>query len=61
VLFAISINKQIAFVMICLPLVYKVLRQVLRGAKGEELIAVLGRTARVQLITAVLISLALLI
>jgi 1,4-dihydroxy-2-naphthoate octaprenyltransferase len=42
-------------------LVYKVLRQVLRGAKGEELIAVLGRTARVQLITAVLISLALLI
>jgi hypothetical protein len=35
--------------------------QVLRGAKGEELIAVLGKTARVQLITAVLISLALLI
>jgi len=60
-LLAISINRQIAFVMICLPLVYQVLRQVLRGAKGEELIAVLGRTARVQLITAVLISLALLI
>jgi 1,4-dihydroxy-2-naphthoate octaprenyltransferase len=60
-LLAISINRQIAFVVICLPLVYQVLRQVLRGAKGEELIAVLGRTARVQLITAVLISLALLI
>ena len=58
-LLAISINKQIALVMICLPLVYKVLVQVLRGAKGEELIDVLGKTARVQLITAVLISLAL--
>ena len=58
-LLAVSINKQIALVMICLPLVYKVLVQVLRGAKGEELIEVLGKTARVQLITAVLISLAL--
>jgi 1,4-dihydroxy-2-naphthoate octaprenyltransferase len=45
--------------MICLPLVYKVLLQVLRGAKGEELIEVLGKTARIQLITSVLISLAL--
>ena len=61
VLLAISINKQIALALICLPLVYKVLMQVLRGAKGEELIAVLGKTARVQLITAILISLALLI
>ena len=61
VLLAISINRQIILVIICLPLVYKVLMQVLRGAKGEELIAVLGKTARVQLITAVLISLALLI
>jgi 1,4-dihydroxy-2-naphthoate octaprenyltransferase len=61
VLLAISVNRQVALVMICLPLVYKVLMQVLRGAKGEELIAVLGKTARVQLITAVLISLALLI
>ncbi len=58
-LLAISINKQIALVMICLPLVYKVLLQVLRGAKGEELIEVLGKTARIQLITSVLISLAL--
>jgi 1,4-dihydroxy-2-naphthoate octaprenyltransferase len=47
--------------MICLPLAYKVLMQVLRGAKEEELISVLGKTARVQLITAVLISLALVI
>ena len=61
VLLALSINRQVALVMICLPLVYKVLMQVLRGAKEEELIAVLGKTARVQLITAVLISLALLI
>ena len=58
-LLAISINKRIALVMICLPLVYKVLLQVLRGAKGEELIEVLGKTARIQLITSVLISLAL--
>jgi hypothetical protein len=35
--------------------------QVLRGAKAEELIAVLGKTARVQLMIAVLVSLALLI
>ena len=47
--------------MICLPLAYNVLMQVLRGAKEEELISVLGKTARVQLITAVLISLALVI
>ena len=60
-LLAISIDIQIALVMVCLPLVYQVLRQVLRGAKEAELIAVLGRTAKVQLITAVLISLALLI
>jgi len=58
-LLAVSINKQIALVTICLPLVYKVLLQVLRGAKGEELIEVLGKTARIQLITSVLISLAL--
>jgi 1,4-dihydroxy-2-naphthoate octaprenyltransferase len=61
VLLAISIDLQIAIAMICLPLAYKVLIQVLRGAKGEELIFVLGKTARVQLITAVLISLALVI
>jgi 1,4-dihydroxy-2-naphthoate octaprenyltransferase len=58
---AVSIDKQIALTIICLPLVYNVLMQVLRGAKGEELIVVLGKTARVQLITAVLISLALLV
>ena len=61
VLLAIGINKKISLALICLPLAYKVLMQVLRGAKGEELIAVLGKTARVQLITAVLISVALLI
>jgi len=61
VLLAISIDLQIVIAMICLPLAYKVLMQVLRGAKGEELISVLGKTARVQLITAVLISLALVI
>lgn len=61
VLLAVSIDKQIALTLICIPLVYKVLMQVLRGAKGEELIEVLGKTSRVQLITAVLISLAFLI
>jgi 1,4-dihydroxy-2-naphthoate octaprenyltransferase len=61
VVLAVSIDKQIALTLICLPLVYNVLMQVLRGAKGEELIVVLGKTARVQLITAVLISLALLV
>lgn len=61
VVLALSIDIQIALAFICLPLVYQVLMQVLRGAKGEELIEVLGKTARVQLIIAVLISLALLI
>ena len=61
VLLAVSIDKQIALTLICLPLVYNVLMQVLRGAKAEELIAVLGKTARVQLMIAVLVSLALLI
>lgn len=61
VVLAVSVDKQIALTLICLPLVYNVLMQVLRGAKGEELIVVLGKTARVQLITAVLISLALLV
>ncbi len=61
VLLAIGINKQIALALICLPLVYKVLMQVLRGAKGEELIAVLGKTAKIQLLTAAIISIALLV
>ena len=61
VVLAVSIDKQIALTLICLPLVYNVLMQVLRGAKAEELIAVLGKTARVQLMIAVLVSLALLI
>jgi len=61
VLLAIGINKQIALALICLPLAYKVLMQVLRGAKGEELIAVLGKTAKIQLLTAAIISIALLV
>jgi 1,4-dihydroxy-2-naphthoate octaprenyltransferase len=61
VVLAVSIDKQIALTLICLPLVYNVLMQVLRGAKAEELIAVLGKTTRVQLMIAVLVSLALLI
>ena len=61
VLLAISINKQIVLALICLPLVYKVLMQVLRGAQGEELIAVLGKTAKIQLLTAAIISIALLV
>ena len=61
VLLAIGRNKQIALALICLPLVYKVLMQVLRGAKGEELIAVLGKTAKIQLLTAAIISIALLV
>jgi hypothetical protein len=35
--------------------------QVLRGAQGEELIAVLGKTAKIQLLTAAIISIALLV
>ena len=61
VLLAIGINKKIALALICLPLVYKVLMQVLRGAKGEELIAVLVKTAKIQLLTAAIISIALLV
>ena len=61
VLLAIGINKKIALALICLPLVYKVLMQVLRGAKGEELIAVLGKTAKIQLLTAAIISITLLV
>jgi len=61
VLLAIGINKQIALALICLPLVYRVLMQVLRGAQGEELIAVLGKTAKIQLLTAAIISIALLV
>ena len=61
VLLAIGINKKIALALICLPLVYKVLMQVLRGAKGEELIAVLEKTAKIQLLTAAIISIALLV
>ena len=60
-LLAIGINKQIALALICLPLVYRVLMQVLRGAQGEELIAVLGKTAKIQLLTAAIISIALLV
>ena len=53
---------QLAFIcVLCLPLTYLISREVLAGATGKELISVLTRTAKLQLLMAVLLTTALII
>jgi len=57
-----STISQLALISaLCLPLTYLISNQVLTGANGRELISVLTRTAKLQLLMAVLLTTALII
>ena len=57
-----SAISQLALISaLCLPLTYLISNQVLTGANGRELISVLTRTAKLQLLMAVLLATALII
>jgi len=57
-----SAIAQLAFItLLCLPLTYLISKQVLAGAVGQELIALLSHTAKLQLLMAVLLTTALVI
>lgn len=57
-----SAITQLAFISaLCLPLTFLISKEVLAGAAGKELISVLTKTAKLQLLMAVLITTALII
>ena len=56
---AASISLLALITLICAPITYRVVRQVLNGAVGAELIEVLSKTAKLQLVMASLLAAAL--
>ena len=56
---AASISSLALISLICSPITYSVVRQVLNGAVGAELIEVLSKTAKLQLLMASLLAAAL--
>ena len=56
---AASISSLALITLICSPITYRVVRQVLNGAVGAELIEVLSKTAKLQLLMASLLAAAL--
>ena len=56
---AASISSLALITLICTPMTYRVVRQVLNGAVGAELIEVLSKTAKLQLLMASLLAAAL--
>jgi 1,4-dihydroxy-2-naphthoate octaprenyltransferase len=56
---AASISSLALITLICAPIIYRVVRQVLNGAVGAELIEVLSKTAKLQLLMASLLAAAL--
>ena len=56
---AASISSLALITLICAPVTYRVVRQVLNGAVGAELIEVLSKTAKLQLVMASLLAAAL--
>ena len=56
---AVSISSLALITLICTPITYSVVRQVLNGAVGAELIDVLSKTAKLQLLMAILLATAL--
>ena len=56
---AASISSLALITLICAPMTYRVVRQVLNGAVGAELIEVLSKTAKLQLLMASLLAAAL--
>jgi 1,4-dihydroxy-2-naphthoate octaprenyltransferase len=53
------VNIRMLFTLICIPIMINAIKKVSLGAKGIELIPILGRTARLQLLLAVITAAAL--
>ena len=58
-LVAAGINPLALITLICAPITYRVIKQVLDGAVGSDLIEVLSKTAKLQLLMAILLAAAL--
>jgi 1,4-dihydroxy-2-naphthoate polyprenyltransferase len=58
-LVAAGINPLALITLICAPITYRVAKQVLNGAVGSDLIEVLSKTAKLQLLMAILLAAAL--
>ena len=56
---AASISRLALITLICVPITYRVVKQVLNGAVGADLIEVLSKTAKLQLLMAILLAAAL--
>ena len=56
---AASISALALITLICAPITYRVVKQVLNGAVGTDLIEVLSKTAKLQLLMAILLAAAL--
>ena len=56
---AAGINTLALITLICAPITYRVVKQVLNGAVGSDLIEVLSKTAKLQLLMAILLAAAL--
>ena len=56
---AASISRLALITLICAPITYRVAKQVLDGAGGVDLIEVLAKTAKLQLLMAILLAAAL--
>jgi len=56
-----AINYKLLLTLIWIPLTYSALMQVLKGADSKELISVLGKTSKLQLLLAVTLAVCLLI
>jgi 1,4-dihydroxy-2-naphthoate octaprenyltransferase len=56
-----AINYKLLLTLIWMPLTYNALMQVLKGADSKELISVLGKTSKLQLLLAVTLAVCLLI
>ena len=56
---AAGINALALITLICAPITYRVVKQVLNGAVGSDLIEVLSKTAKLQLLMAILLAAAL--
>jgi 1,4-dihydroxy-2-naphthoate octaprenyltransferase len=54
-----GINALALITLICAPITYRVVKQVLNGAVGSDLIEVLSKTAKLQLLMAILLAAAL--
>jgi 1,4-dihydroxy-2-naphthoate octaprenyltransferase len=58
-LVAAGINPLALITLICAPITYRVVKQVLNGAVGSDLIEVLSKTAKLQLLMSILLAAAL--